>query len=604
MDTIPQLLDYQARTRGAGLAMRDKRLGLWENLSWDVVRSGVQKFACGLADLGVGRGDTIAVIGGNTSRIFSAITACQCIGAVPTPIYGNLAGKELLHMLETLACRYVVAEDQQQVDTVLEVQSSALKYEAIIYTASRGMDVYDSESIYDFEEIQRRGERYMSAHSSFYADQVAAGKSEDVAMILFTSGVAGHPKPALLCHKHILAATCRVADLAQVNSQDQFLSFMPIFLPVNLLCGYVLSHMTGMCLNCPESSETVLNNLREISPSILYAPPHVYKQIYSRIRERMRVTGGLPRKLYSMFIEGQVRWPVIGDILVKSPLREVYGLSRLRLAMAGGDSLNAEVLAFFNVLGVDLRQIYGAAETFGCIAMQSQGGGSDNVGSAVSGMEIKISPEGEIMSRGETVFPGYYQDKVLTASVLDQDGWFHTGDTGSLNSDGTLTVADRLDAVGKLKAGTVFMPKIIEKEIKESIYIDEVFVSGDGEEFPVAMITIESGTVSAWAEDHNIRYVGHADLTEKPEVVKMIGQEVAAANLRLPDKQPKVKSLLVFHRQFAPQTGELTWTYKIRRQVLGKQFKSMLQALHSERENFEFDDPYSGSKIDFLIYKL
>ena len=585
--------------------MRSKRLGRWESLSWNAARDEVQKFACGLADLGVTRGDTVAVIGGNAPRIFSAITACQCIGAIPAPIYGNLAGEELLHMLKTLACRYVVAEDQQQVDAVLEVQSSALPYEAIVYTASRGMSVYDRESIHDFGEVQKRGERYMAAHSSFYADEVAAGKPEDVAMILFTSGVAGHPKPAVLCHKHILTAARHVADLAGVNPHDEVLSFMPIFLPVNLLSGYVLSYMTGMRMNCPESGETVMDNLREISPSILYAPPHVYKQIYSGIRERMRVTDGLSRKLYGMFMEKRVRWPVVGDILVKSPIREMYGFNRLRLALAGGDSINAEVLSFFNALGVDLRQVYGTAETFGCIAMQSRRGGSDDVGNTVGRMEVKVGSEGEIMSRGETVFSGYYRDEALTASVLDKDGWFHTGDIGSVSSDGKLTVADRLDAVGKLKAGTVFKPKAVEKEIKESIYVDNVFVSGDGEEFLAAIVTVDGGTVGAWADDRDIRYAGYADLASKPEVVKLIGQEVEDANLRLSDNQPKVRNFLVFHRQFAPQTGELTWTYKIRRQVMQERFKSMLQALHGgQADFFEFDDSHSGGRINFQIHSL
>ncbi len=606
MDTLPKLLNYQAQTFGNRVALRTKDLGLWKSLTWRETLNEVQRFACGLAALGVVRGDTVAVIGDNSPRIFCTITACQSIGAIAVPIYDNLAGDELVKMLEKTAPRYVVAKDQQQVDVMLEMQSRGFPLEAVIYTVGRGMSGYDHKLVHDFEVIQERGDEYARSNSGFYAESMSVGGGDDPAMILFNSGVDEEPKPVVMWHRHIISVANYVADVEHVTEEDEILSFMPIFLPANLLCGYALSYVTGMCLSCPENSETVMENLREIGPSLLYAPPHVYKQIHASIRERIGLTRGLSRKLYDRYMgrAEQKKHSRLGDILVMTPVRELYGLNYLRSAFTSGDAISTDVFRFFDALRVGLKQIYGTAETFGCITIQVEEQTEENVGRAIRGMEIKIADDGEIVCRGDNVFPGYYKDEQATAAVLDQDGWFHTGDIGTLSGNGELTVLDKMMALGKLRDGTAFMPKAIEKAIKESLYISEAFVSGDGEESLVAVVTIDRGTVSTWAEQRDIRYTSYADLALKPEVVELIRKQVAEANRRVAGGQPAVKSFVIFHRQLSPQTGELTWTHKMRRKVMGEHFAGLLRALYDGRSEFEFDDPRSGSRINFQLPSL
>lgn len=607
MDTLPKLLNHQAQIRGAKVAMRAKRLGVWKRLTWSETLDEVRRFACGLADAGVVKGDTVAVIGGNTPRIFCAITACQAIGAIPVPIYGNLAGRDLSRRLEKVAPRYVVAEDQQQVDAVLGLASQAsaeAPFKAVIYTSGRGMRGYDSGVVRDFEDVQRRGDEYLRANPDFYTTAVTAGAGDDPALILFTSGVEERAKPVVLSHRHVTNVANDVAEVEKVTEDDEALSFMPIFLPTNLLCGYVLSHVTGMCLSCPESPETVMENLREVAPSVLYAPPHVYKQIRASVRERVELTRGLSRWFYNNYVESppqNKKLALLGDVLVAAPIRELYGLNHLRVAFTGGDAISSDVFRFFSSVGVELKQIYGTTETLGFITMQVEERSADNVGHAVRGMEVKVAAGGEVMCRGDNVCTQYYRDEASTAAALDQDGWFHTGDVGTISAGGELTVVDRLAALGKLRDGSSFMPKAIERKIKESLYINEAFVSGDGEESLVAVVTIDSNTVSSWANHHDVRYTGYADLAVKPEILELIKREIGKANQRLTDNQPTVGRFLIFNRQLSPQTGELTWTHKMRRDVMAKSFSDMLQALHAGRANFDYDDPRSGSRVSFEI---
>ena len=598
LDTIPRLLRHQAEVRGDKVAMRVKHLGVWKNYTWRDVLDEVRRLACGLCDMEVAGGDTVVVIGGNTPRLFFAMTACQAIGAIPVPVYGNLAGEELADMLKRVGASCAVAEDQQQVDALLDLKRHGVELRAIIYAVGRGMSGYDRALIYDFAVVQERGDSYAALNPGRYDELVDSADAEkDTALILFSSGVVGIPMPAMLRHRQVLGSANYVAEVERLTDQDEVLSFMPISLPPNLLCGYVLSHVSGMCLSCPESSETVMENLREIGPSVLYAPPHVYKQIRASIRERISLTRGLSRWLYDYYMERKkpIARRGLNDVLVAAPVREIYGLNHLRVAFTGGDAISADVFTFFVSLGVQLKQIYGVTETFGFITMQVEEPTEKDVGYVVRGMEVKISDTGEVLCRGDNVFSGYYRDDRATNEAL-RDGWFHTGDAGELSSDGKLTVVDKMVARSRLQDGTEFMPKAIEREIKESIYINEAFVSGDGEQSLVAVVTIEDDTVAMWADRQDIHYAGFSELAQKPEVLDLVRGEIVKANERL--GRSAVGRLFIFHRDLSPHNGELTWTHKLRRSVMHEHFGDMLRALHDGRPSFEFDDRHSGVRVN------
>jgi len=624
VDTFPKLLLHQASSRGSQPAVRMKRLGLWEVFSWQKIFALAEELAGGLLETGVKSGDNVAVISSNTPEVFVKIAAIQAIGAVPVPLHADITEDQLAHALNKTGVQYAFAKDQQQVDTLLDVMTQCSRLKQIVYVSPRGLANYDKALVRNIRDIMGSGSAYAKLQpKGFFESLIEKTKEDDIAFIFFSSGVsARNPKAVPLTYRNLLSVGRHIVKMEEIHANDEILSFMPIAMPASMLYGYVLSHVAGFCVSCPESEETVLENLREIGPTLLYAPPHVYKYLASAIHNRIEFAKGLQRWLYRRHVEqpspaysrlkGFMRHlhNVLGKLMVLSPICNVYGLTHVRIAMTGGDAISDEVVGLFRTLGITIKQIYGSTETSACITMSANGRDetdehvAGSVGRAIEGVEVKIGENDEILCRGSNTFSNYYNDEEATRKAFDGDGWFHTGDIGRFDDSNALHVIDSLDAVGKFENGRTFQPKRIESRLKSSPYIKNAFVTGGRGDFLSALVVIDDTTISNWADQNNIRYTGYMDLTTRPEIESLIQKQFQAVNEKFTasdEPQPPVERFILLGRDFSIQANELTWTNKLCRNHLAENFRSLIEAIYDKQQTVMFTDEVSEAHMEYKI---
>lgn len=605
MNTLPRLLQHQAKTRPKKNALRVKDLGLWRNQTWAETYANVRRMSCGLAKQGTVSGDKVAVIGNNTPDMYESILACQVLGAIPVLLYANIFGTDMETLLACADVSYVIAEDQQQVDSVLNSYEILPDIKKIIYSVKRGMSHYDQSLTMSIAELKESGGDWDDKEFQQHIDKIKPGSS---AVILFNSGLSSERKPVILTHKNLIVAAEHIAEIGQADEDDEYLSFMPISLSTNLVCGHVMSLLKGFCLSCPESPETVLSDLREISPSIIYGPQYVYKHIASLVHDQMERSPGFLYWCYHHFLEKakQGQKSVFGNLLLMSPMRNVYGFNKVRLAMTGGSTIGDDVIHFFKAIGVNLCSVYGTAETAGCITIQPLNESSTgDVGRPFKGTEVEVTDSGEILCRGDTLFSGYYNDEQGTRATM-RDGWFVTGDVGEWLPDGRLVILDTQTGIGKLKDGTEFYPGLIESTVKASPYIREAIVSLNSENDDlVACVTLEPDMVGTWADLHDLRYTGYSELACHKEVCGgLVGDELIVANRHIGHNQPFIKRYFVLHRQFSPIEEEVTWTNKLHRVTLLRRLSGMFDAAFSGKQKALYADARDTKGVELAIYNI
>lgn len=587
MKTLIECLNHQKQVRGNHLSIRHKSLGVWQDQTWSEVVEEITHLIHGFHKIGIGRGDQVIVTGFNTPRIAHSITACHILGAIPVPIYGGLSGVVLNHIISRIDAGYAVAQDQQQVDALVDLEENTAPLKGIVYTVPRGLSAYDPKRFFDYQAVLEQG-RSLPGGQGFYQQCCEVIKPEDTAFIMFSSGVETMPRVIPLSHKNISMAGITFAEQNNISAADEMLSFMPISDATGLLCGQVLSYTSGLSLSCPESSETVLDNMREVGPSILYGTPFVYKKIADLIYERISMGRGLSRFFYDKYMNSQNNGndplSFLGEVLVKSPIRDLYGLNRLHTAFIGGDAVSEETFNFFAGLNINLKQVYGLTECAGLIAAQVDQKAAKHVGKAVANMEIKIDDNNEILCRGAHVFSGYYKDEAMNAEAFTKDGWLRSGDFGEITPDNHIRVLDKMAAIGKMKDGTIFRPKSLENEIKTSSHIEEALVAGDGYDQLMAILCIAEHPVKAWADQNNVRFTNYESLTNLDPVLDLIGRDMEEINGSMVNDATIIKRFIVYRRHWTPQMGELTWTNKLRRSLLLVQFSDLIEAMSQAKD--------------------
>lgn len=596
MDTFPKLLLKNADTIGDSPSIRAKRLGIWKELSWAQTRDEVAAVSYAFDKMGIARNDKVAVLSPNQPEMIIAITAIQALGAIPVIIYPYLAGETLASILHSTNCKYAFTYDQQEVDALLDLgdQQSLSK---IIHVYSRGMASYDKRTLVAFNDL--KGQSDMSQALDFLRAKVNETQSDDTAFVFLSSGISsGEMKAAPISHKNILTATQSIAKLTNANSADNVLLANSLALLPNMIFGYTLPHYTGLCANCPESSETVLENMREISPSILFAPPHVYKYISGLIHNRISMSEGFSRKLYRQYVEeksGLLRsW--LGEILICAPIKDLYGMSHVRHAISSGSMISEEVNTFFKTLGVSIQQMYGSVETSGCATLQDiQQDNPMNVGMPIEGCEVKIE-NGDILCRGNNV-----------ASTDLQDGWFRTGDVGSLNDQGELILAGRRDARGKVKKQE-YAADVIESNLKSSMYIKDAVVFGNNQRFLSALLVVEEDITANWADRNGLRYAGYESLVSKEEIANLIRLEIAR-NTGSTDHsdtsgQPDISKFILIPRDFSMDAQEVTYTTKINRIVIARNFAPVIDAVYKNKNSAVYSDPSLKTDKEVEIHSV
>ncbi|GAA4021167.1 AMP-dependent synthetase/ligase [Actimicrobium antarcticum] len=608
--TFPHLLLQHAQQRPDKPAFREKDLGIWQATSWSQVADEVRALACGLAAIGFKRGMNLAIIGDNRPRLYWAMSAVQCLGGVPVPLYQDAPAADMAYVLQDAEIDFAVVEDQEQVDKLFEIKDTnpqmADRLHHIIVDDERGLRHYAQPELNAYARLQEIGREYDRAHPDFFMREVNLGQPEDTAIILYTSGTTGKPKG--VCHSHgaMIATATNLVEFDQLNEQDDVLCYLPLAWVGDFLYSYAQAHLVGLCLNCPESPETVMTDLREIGPTYYFGPPRVYENILTQVMIRIEDASWIKRKLFHHFmavarrvgipiLDGKGRVTLLdrleyalGQLIIYGPLKNVLGLSRLRVAYTGGEAIGPDLFDFYRSLGINLKQLYGMTETCVSVCMQRSGDVKlDTVGKPMKGVEIKLSETGEVLVRSRGLMTGYFKRPEATAEAIDADGFFLTGDAGFFDADGHLKIIDRAKDVGKMADGAMFAPKYIENKLKFFPFIKEAVAFGDQRAQCNAFINIDMAAVGNWAERRGLAYSGYTDLAALPAVNDLIAECIGKVNADLVHDPllagSQIHRFMILHKELDPDDDELTRTRKVRRGFIAEKYAVLIDALYSDK---------------------
>ena len=590
MDTLPKLMRDKALRWGASkVAIREKDYGLWHDVTWADFYDQVKAFALGLKALGFNRGDHVSVIGNNEPEWVYAELAVQALGGVVIGIYQDSTPPEVQYVVDKSDSVFVIAEDQEQVDKLLDIQDEIPQVKQVVFWDPKGMRQHVDPWLMSFQAVQYLGRDF--EHPEVFDRDVEAGAADDVALILTTSGTTSAPKLAMLSYRNILQMTENLlVEVDPMHPRDEFVSALPLAWVGEQMMAVAGAMYIGFTVNFPEEPTTVQDNIREIAPQVMFSPPRVWEDLVSTIQVKIEDASWLKKWVYRMWMgrgDGtgeKQRWlSWLGDWMLFRTLKDRIGLSRIRNAYTGGAALGPDVFRFYHAMGVNLKQIYGQTEISGISVIHRDGEIKfESVGLPIPETELKIASDGEILSRSPSVFQGYYRDPEATEEAL-KDGWLHSGDAGYIDGDGHLVVIDRIQDVMRLLDGQMFSPQSIENKLKFSPYIKEAVVFGQGRPYVTAFINTDFEKVGKWAENRQIAYTSYTDLSQKPEVYALIREDVAQVNDGLPEGA-RIMRFVNLHKELDADDQELTRTRKVRRGFIEEKYRGLVEALYGEAE--------------------
>ncbi|HYG43456.1 MAG TPA: AMP-binding protein [Bordetella sp.] len=600
-DTFPGLLLQHASVRGARPAIREKDLGIWQTLTWSDVARHVRLTAHGLAALGIGPGMHVAVIGENRPRLYIAMMATQALGAIPVPLYQDAVAQEMVYVLQDAGITVAVVEDQEQVDKMLDVREQCPALAHVVYDDPRGMRHYVDPMLRSYDQLEATGREHAEAHPGFFDQAVAAVQPHDAAAMFYTSGTTGKPKGVVLTHHALIDRARAVAEMEQLTDQEDVLAYLPPAWIGQNMFSYTQLLVSGFTVNHPESPDTVAIDMRDIGPTYYFAPPRVLEGLLTHVMIRMEDAGrikrtmfracmNLARKVGVRILDGEPvsAWDrlryALGNVLVYGPLRNALGMSRVRVAYTAGEAIGPDLFVFYRSIGINLKQLYGSTETSVFVCVQPDGHvRDDTVGPPVSGVEIRVADNGEILVKSPGLFKEYYRNPQATVEARDADGWYRTGDAGYLDTDGQLKIIDRAKDVGKLADGSLFAPKYLENKLKFFPHIKEAVAFGADRDHVCAFVNIDLEAVGNWAERRGLPYAGYTDLAAKDEVYQLVGECIEQINADLAG-DPKLAAsqigrFLILHKELDPDDDELTRTRKVRRAFIAQKYGVLVDAL-------------------------
>ena len=625
--TFPRLMLDHAKQRPNAAALREKVYGIWQTTTWAELAQLVRSFACGLAAAGVQRDDHLVVVGENRPRLYAALLAAQSLGAVPVPLYQDAAAPEYAFPINNADIGYAIVEDQEQVDKLLELREQCPRLKRIWFDDPRGLRNYDEPGLDSLDALLAAGRAHDQAHPTLFEAEVGRGQPQDVAAMFFTSGTTGNPKGVVHTHFTLLDRAAAGQAFDKLTQTEEVLAYMPLAWIGQNIFSYAQWLSCGYVVNCPESAATVTIDLKEIGPTYYFAPPRIFEGLLTSVMIRMEDAGRIKRGMFHHFMDLARRvgpalmdgQPVglldklhyaLGTLAVYGPLRNNLGFSRVRVAYTAGEAIGPDLFTFYRSIGINLKQLYGSTETavFVCLQPDNQVK-ADTVGVPISGVEIKVADNGEILVKSPGLLKEYYKNPAATAEVLTDDGWYHTGDAGFLDASGHLKIIDRAKDVGRIVGGAndgaMFAPKYVENKLKFFPFIKEAVAFGDRREKVCAFINIDFEAVGNWAERRNLPYAGYTDLAAKPEVLELARECVEKVNADLSADAmlagSQISRFLVLHKELDADDGELTRTRKVRRGYIGEKFQLLVDALYGgKKEQFietavKFEDGRSGS---------
>ncbi len=604
--TIPKLFLRAAQKYGdKKVAMREKEYGIWVPITWKQYYENVKHIALGMMALGIEKEDKVAMIGDNRPEALWAEMAAMCVGAIGVWLFQDSLIDEVAYIIDHSDAKLMVGEGQEEVDKFLQIKDKCPKLQKMIWDDPKGMRAYDDPMLISLREVMRIGEEIARKEPGLFEDTIKKGKGDDLCLLFYTSGTTALPKGALLTHYNMLTMGQNLMRVDPYYETDDFVSYLPFAWIGEQMMSISCGIQAGFTLNFPEEPETAQENIREIGPQVMFAPPRIYEQMVRNVQVKYLDASWLKRKSYELamkigyhvadlkFTKRPIPWywrflNYLAHLEVHKKLKDHLGLSRIRYAYTGGAAMGPDHFRFFHAIGVNLKQIYGQTEIAGISVLHRDGDIKfDTVGRAIPETEIRITPDGEIISRSPSVFQGYYKMPEETAKTL-RDGWLHSGDTGFIDGEGHLVVFDRTKDVMTLNDGSKFSPQYLEARLKFSPYIKDVWAIGDHLPYISCVICIDYGVVGKWAEDRNIAYTSYPELSQNPEVYNLIKREIIKMNKDLP-LSARVRRFVNLYKEFDPDDDELTRTRKLRRAFLETRYKEIVEALYSPMEVVHMD---------------
>ena len=615
--SIPALLDRNAAEFGKSPAYREKEYGIWQSWTWSEAKDEIEALALGLLNLGVNRGDHVAIIGRNRPTLYGSMVATQMCGAVPVPLYQDAVAEEMEYVLGHCGARFVIAADQEQVDKVIEVQEDLHQFEHMIYVDPRGMRKYDHTRLHEFSHVQAQGRAAYDEFIKELEKRTAELTYDSTCVMLYTSGTTGKPKGVVLSNRNIIESGKASSEFDKLRRDDEVLAYLPMAWVGDFIFSIGQAYWTGFCVNCPESVETLLNDLREIAPSYYFAPPRIFETQLTQIMIRMEDASPMKQRMFKHFMAHARRVgpaildgkPVsfgdrmkyaLGEVLVYGPLKNAMGFSKVRVGYTAGEAIGPEIFDFYRSLGINLKQLYGQTEASVFITVQPDGEvRSDTVGVPAPGVELRIAENGEVFYRSPGVFVEYYNNPDSTAGTKDPEGWVATGDAGFIEeSSGHLRIIDRAKDVGQMADGAMFAPKYVENKLKFFPNILEAVLLGNNRDYCCAFLNIDLTAVGNWAERNNIAYASYQELAGHPQVIAQLKEHVEEVNKSVAEDEMlsgcQVHRFIVLHKELDADDGEMTRTRKVKRNVIAEKFGDLVTALYDGS-----DEVYTETEVTY-----
>ncbi|MEY8142430.1 AMP-binding protein [Falsihalocynthiibacter sp. CO-5D18] len=603
LQSIPALLARNLKVFPKSPAFREKEYGIWQTQTWADVAADVEALALGLINIGVNTGDFVAIIGRNRPSLYWSMVAIQATGAIPVPLYNDANAEEMAYVLGHCGARFVIAGDQEQVDKVIQVQEGLKQFEHMIYLDPRGMRKYDHSKLHEFSHVMSQGLAARDELAPELAKRTALLNYDSICVMLYTSGTTGKPKGVVLSNRNIIETSKASSQFDNLNVDDEVLAYLPMAWVGDFIFSIGQAFWTGFCVNCPESPDTMMTDLREIGPTYYFAPPRVFETQLTSVMIRMEDAGkfkqwlfhkcmGLAKRVGPAILDGKEVSSIdrlkykLGEVLIYGPLKNTLGFSRVRVGYTAGEAIGPEIFEFYRSLGINLKQLYGQTEASVFITQQPDGEvRNDTVGVPSPGVEIRIADTGEVFYRSPGVFVEYLKNPESTAETKDAEGWVATGDAGFIEKkSGHLRIIDRAKDVGKMATGAMFAPKFVENKLKFYPNILEAVVFGAGRDMCTAFINIDLTAVGNWAERNNIAYASYQELAGHPQVLETIRDHIAEANKSIAQDEMlagcQVHRFLVLHKELDADDGEMTRTRKVRRRVIEEKFVDLIDALY------------------------
>ncbi|MDH5673211.1 MAG: AMP-binding protein [Myxococcales bacterium] len=594
--TLPGRLRAFALTRGHEPALRHKRLGLWEEITWAQYYRNVSAAARMLAECGLGPGDHIAILSDNRPQWLYADLAAQALGARSVGLYATSPASDVAYLLNHSGSKVLFCEDQEQVDKFMAVADQLPALEKVVVFDPRGTRGYSDARLLHYRDFMAQGEALLDGDGAFMTRCIAALDPDAPAMVVYTSGTTGHPKGAMISNRNACEMIDAFTDLIEFEDHEQGLSYLPLCHVAEKIFSVFLPLTKGMVVHFGESIETVQEDLREVSPTLFLGVPRIWEKIHTSVNIKLENASWLKRALAKYFLEkgheiqtrrrerrataiDGVMW-FLGDMLIYRALQERLGLRRCRLAATGAAPIAPEMLEWFRSFGVLVHEGYGMTELSGVSHINPpEQVRLGTVGLPIRSIEERIADDGEILLRGPSIFVGYLNDEEATRATIDSDGWLHTGDVGKLE-DGYLTITGRKKEIIITAGGKNLSPERIENALKASSYVKEVIAIGDRRKFVAALVQIEYDTVGNWAQGQGIQYTSYQDLASKDEVQALLAKEIARCNDVLA-RVEQVRSFRILPRQLQQEEGELTPTQKVRRSHVHARYAELIETMYT-----------------------